>query len=205
MIQYTSDLSASFFTKLWAMCGRLKCAPLDLLGCWFNESTVRSTARNAAGNASGIFQVMPAIAAGLGWDPKDTDLTRYRLLDAEAQLEWAEKYYAPHAGKLVDATACYLANFLPALLAHAADPAYVLASHDLRSVVYWANRGFDRDNKGAIVVGDLTAAIQRACAGSRWGEIVARTNAAAPEPTEAEDVTELAALASEPPDLDDAG
>lgn len=205
MNQYTADLSDGFFAKLWAMCGRLKCAPLDLLGCWFNESTVRATARNANGNASGIFQVMPFIARGLGWDPKDVDLTRYRLLSAEEQLGWAEKYYGPHAGHLANATACYLATFMPGLLSHAGEPGYVLASHDLRSEDYWANRGFDRDNKGTIVVGDLTLAIQRACQGSRWGEIVARAKASQPATDLSAETAELAALASEPPELDDAG
>lgn len=203
MNQYTADLSDAFFVKLWDICGRLRCKPLDLLGCWMNESQLRSTARNASGNASGIFQLMPVIARGIGWDPRDTDLSRYRLLSAEEQLPWAERYYRPHAGLLVSATACYVANFLPALLPHAGDLSYILASHDLRPDVYWANRSFDRENKGTITVSDLKMAIGRACNGNRWAEVVARTNAAQPPPDVSAEVADLTALAAEPPDLDE--
>jgi hypothetical protein len=173
----TADLDDDFFTSLAAMAARLGASPKDFLAVWYNESGVRATARNKAGNASGIFQIMPAIARGLGWDPQDTDLTRYRLLTATEQLPWAEKYYRPHAGKLGGIAAVYLANFLPALLAHADDMAYVLASHDMRSAIYWANRSFDATNKGSIVVADLEAATVRACQGARWEEILERAEA----------------------------
>lgn len=205
MNQYTADLSDAFFTKMWVVCGRLKCCPLDLLKCWMNESGVRSTARNASGNASGLFQIMPAIARGLGWDPKDMDLTRYRLLSPEEQLDWASRYYGPHAGLLVNSAACYVATFMPAFLAHAADPAWVMASTDVRQEDYWANRSFDRDEKGKIVVGDLTLAIERACRGPRWEEIAARLAATQPAPDVSAEVAELQALAAEPPPLDDDG
>jgi hypothetical protein len=187
MNQYTADLSDGFFVKMWAISARLGCHPLDLLRCWMNESGVRSTARNPRGNASGLFQLMPAIARGIGWDPKDLDLTRYRLLSPEEQLDWAARYYGPHAGKLVDSAACYLATFMPAFLAHASDPAWVMASTEIRADDYWANLSFDQKQpdgkrKGEIVVGDLTLAIERACQGPRWEEIAARLAAAQPAP-----------------------
>lgn len=198
----TADLSDGFFEKMWMLAARLRCKPSDLLGCWCNESNLRSTAHNANGHASGIFQLMPAIARGLGWDPKDLDLTRYRLLTAEEQLAWAERYYAPHAGQLGTATACYLCTFLPALLSHAGEPGFVLASHECRSEVYWANRSFDRENKGSIVVGDLTMAIARACVGARWNEVLARLAAAEPMPDTQPEIAALAAIAAQPPPFD---
>ena len=180
MYAYTTDLSDGFFVKLWALCGELECSPLDLLGCWYSESGLHAAAHNHSGDASGIFQVMPSIAHGLGWDATDADLSRYRDLTAEEQLAWAQRYYAPHRGRLETAAACYVANFLPAFLPHADEPGYVLASTELRSTIYWANRAFDKANKGAITVGDLSAAIDRACTGPRWAEVVARVHASAP-------------------------
>jgi hypothetical protein len=179
---YTSDLSDGFFDKLWAMCAKLKCAPLDLLACWYSESGLHAAAHNASGgDASGIFQLMPIIARGLGWNPNDATLAGYRALSAEDQLPWAARYYAPHAGQLPSSTACYLANWLPAFLAHASDPTFVLASTTVRLTIYNANRSFDHGGRGSILVADLGAAITRACTGPRWEEIVTRTQASAPK------------------------
>src|SRR5258706_10444854 len=123
----SADLSDQFFVDFVDMCERLNCDPLDLLGVAAYESGVRANAHNRNGNASGLWQLMPATARGLGWNvASDPNLEAFRGLDAVEQLPWFEKYFSPHRGKLVSAAACYVATFLPALLSHAGDSTYIL-------------------------------------------------------------------------------
>lgn len=168
----TEDLSDGFFAEVRAMSARVGAAPLDLLGCWMNESGVRSNAWNRGGDASGIFQAMPATLHGLHFPG---DHTAFRLLTAEEQLVWAEKYYSAYRGRLWSAAACYVATFLPALLIHATEPQYVLCGiHGPFAWAYSPNRSFDHAGHGYITVQDLADAITRACVGPRWAEIAQR-------------------------------
>jgi hypothetical protein len=52
---------------LLPMAARLEADPLDLAGCWLNESGLDPKAHNPHGEASGINQLMPDTARGLGW------------------------------------------------------------------------------------------------------------------------------------------
>jgi hypothetical protein len=170
-------LSADFFAPFGTMCGRLECAPVDLLSVAASESRLNPSAHNLRGDASGLWQLMPSTAKGLGWDvTNDPHLAAFRSLSAEAQLPWWERYFSPHRGLLVSAAACYVATFLPALLSHAGNPDYVLCgARGPLSWAYAANQGFDPSHKGTILVSDLTAAIDRACAalGSVWTDALA--------------------------------
>lgn len=168
----TRDLSPAFFAKLLAIAGRLACSVWSLLGVMQNESGVFSTAHNPSADANGLIQFMGDTLRGLGWT---TGSAAFRELTAEQQLPYVEAYFAPHRGRLVSDAACYLATFLPALLNHAADPAYVLCgAHGPMAWAYAANKSFDHSGKGSIVVRDLADAIERACVGARWEEIVSR-------------------------------
>lgn len=165
-------LTAAFFAPFIAMCARLDVSPVDLLSVACNESRCSAEAHNPHGDASGLWQLMPSTARGLGWNvDADPHLDAFRALGAVGQLPWFEKYFAPHKGKLVSAAACYVATFLPALLAHAGDPSFVLCA--LGGPLEWAykaNKGFDPRGAGRITVSDLAAAIERASAamGATW-------------------------------------
>ncbi len=178
----TADLPDEFFAKVVEMCTLLGCAPLDLLGVATYESGVRAAAHNPNGDASGLWQLMPSSARGLGWNvTADPHLDAFRTLGPVGQLPWFQKYFLPYRGRLVSSGACYVAVFLPALLAHAGDPNFILcgASGPL-AWAYKANTNFDMAKTGVIRVSDLEAAIERARKnlGNRWLEIAERVDAA---------------------------
>jgi hypothetical protein len=154
-----------------------------------NESNVRANAWNPGGNASGLCQLMPGNMRGVGWtrttpDGKP-DHAAYRALPADEQLEYVFRFYEAYKGHLVTATNDYVATFLPACLTLSEAPTTVLCSHYIpppkrQSVFPWAydaNEGFDTAKKREIQRADLSAAINRACRGARWNEIVARIKA----------------------------
>lgn len=176
---HTSDWSDEDITELVAVAGRLQARPLDLAGCWMSESMLYPWAHNPHGDASGIFQAMPATLQGLGF--KD-GWRAFTELPVQEQLHWAEKYYAPHRGQLVSPGACYLATFLPALMAHAGEPTFVLCGRfGPHEPWYRANGGLDVNKDGWIKVQDLTDQIARVTTGPRWDEFANRVRDAAQE------------------------
>jgi Transglycosylase SLT domain len=189
----TTDLPDEFFSEVVAMCSRLGCAPLDLLGVAAYESGVHATAHNPNGDASGLWQLMPSSARGIGWGvAQDPDLADFRALGPVGQLPWFERYFQPYKGKLKSSSACYVAVFLPALLPHAGEPTFILCGESgPLAWAYKANSNFDTGKTGVIRVSDLQTAIQRASRnlGDRWSEIVERINAVvrAPPPVATND------------------
>lgn len=184
----TADISDDFFPKLRAMAALLEAEPLSLLAVWYSESGVRANAWNdnpkslppeKRWNASGIFQAMPATLKGLGYPG---DHASFRALSATQQLAWALRYYLPYRGKLGSIGAIYVANFLPALIDHAGDPAYVLTDRNGRLPwAYSPNAAFDANRDGRITVGELESAVRRNAKGPRLDELVARYDASAPD------------------------
>jgi hypothetical protein len=209
--KYTADIPDGFDAELCRIARVvLDCDPMDLARPLFNESGLSFKAHNPKGDASGIFQAMPFVLRGLGFtgaggytevpgayararmasdDATMKALDRalaaaFRTLDAGSQLDpWMAKYYAPHRGKLVNATAVYMATFCPAYLDKAGEPEWVICGSrpsDPRKNWYPVNIGLDPKRgdpptrKGWIEVRDLTAAIQRADQGPRWDELAVR-------------------------------
>ena len=199
MNTYTNDWQDSDIAELVALAGRLGAKPLDLAGCWMNESGLSTKAWNRNGDASGLFQLMPATARGLGFFG---DMATFRMLSVAQQLHWAEKYYGPHRGQLVTPGACYLCTFLPAYMPYAGRPLFVLCSPTLHPEWYQANLGFDHTHKGYINVQDLTDAMNRATVGPRWEEFAARVRAAMePLPDTLPEVNEMNRDAVTVPDV----
>ncbi len=181
----TSDVPDDFEGALVEMCVRLKCKPLDMVGCWYSESGVHSTAHNPGGDASGIFQAMPATLRNLGFPGTHED---YRKLTATEQLVWAEKYYAPYKGSLGSAASCYVSTFLPAFVKFSGNPDYVLCDNkDRLAWAYKANTVFDSDHDGRITVGEMQARIDYVTHGPRWDELVSRIAIANVKPEGVED------------------
>lgn len=175
--EFTADIPEDFEHAFLDVCTFLECAPLDLLGNWYSESSLRADAHNPAGDASGIFQAMPATLRGLGFSGTHED---FRKLTATEQLPWASRYYGPHKGLLISTAACYTATFLPALLPHAGDMLFILcAANGPLAWAYPPNKGaFDPEDKGYITVGDLARRIAAVTRGNRWEELKARILAA---------------------------
>jgi len=195
----TSDWTDDDLEKLDVICADLGGRALDLLSVMYSESGCKATALNdnpkvrrtkegaletvppdERYNAVGLIQFMPFILAGLGYHPEFGSRDRveaFRRLTVGQQLPFVRRYFQPHAGKLTNRVAWYMATFLPAYLAHADEPDYVLATKGaagFSGAVYTANAGFDADDDHVIVVNELDLAIERNCVGARWQEFVAR-------------------------------
>ena len=111
------------------------------------------------------------ILRGLGWTKGDAE---FRKLSAAEQMPFVRRYFLPYRGQLVNATAVYVATFLPALIKHAADPTYQLVVRGGRlGWAYAPNLGFDADHDGDIEVQELTQRLNR-CKDARWGEAIQR-------------------------------
>ena len=151
------------------------------LHVWASESNNDPSAHNPDGNASGLFQLMPATAKSLGYDTDaDPTLAAYRALSVAEQLTWATKYYATERPYLGTVGEFYTCTFLPAVAHLAYNPAFVLcAAGGPYAWAYRANPSFDRAKKGAITVQDLIDAADREY-GPRARGIAARVAAVGP-------------------------
>lgn len=183
----SADLPDSFFDRMSVIAMRYGWDPVHMLKVWMSESSLKPKAWNRMGNASGLFQLMPDTAKGLGWT---LGMDAFRMLTATEQVGWAERFYAQYKTYELDSPErFYLATFMPALLAikESRSPAFIICgSAGPFRIAYYANKVFDRDNKGFVTVGDLGAAIERAAVGFRWNEIVIRMAKAMDEATEPE-------------------
>lgn len=186
-IQYTLDHGSGpeFYDEQKQLCQQLGTTPIDMLSVWMSESGVHADAHNPNGHASGLNQLMPSTAKGLGWDvTNDPQLSLYRKLSARAQLDWVKKYYTPYAGKLLTVGHLYIATFLPKYLVDGTDiqPDTVLTAKDgPLGWAYEANAVFDENHDYKITVQELVDAVHRNCKGPRWTEIVARATGQIPE------------------------
>jgi hypothetical protein len=170
----TNDWTDDDLAAYVAFCASIGVDDLTVpITVWANESDNRTTAHNPNGDASGLCQMMPQTMRGLGYIG-DSNLADFRTLDVTGQLAWCQKYYAAHAGQIGTIARFYLATFLPALLSHGDDLAYVLCGQPgPMSWAYYANQGFDREHKGTITVGDLVRAAN-AAVGPRTRELISR-------------------------------
>lgn len=161
----------------------------DLLRVINSESACRADALNdnpkdrepdKRWNAAGLNQCMPAILQGLGFGTSLGPRARaeaFCRLSVTEQLPFVRRYFAPHAGKLVNVTAWYLANFLPAFLPHAVEPEFVLGASKAAGfggAVFAANASFDRDGDRKIQVRELGEAVIANFRGVRAGELARR-------------------------------
>ena len=149
------------------------------LQVWASESDNKAAAHNPNGNASGIFQLMPATAKDIGYNVRfDPTLAMFRAMPVAGQLDWARKFYGAHTGQVGTVASFYLCTFLPALLSCAADPTHVLAAKGgPLEWVYTANAAsFDPLHTGFITVQSLVDAAARAT-GPRTHELMDRVRA----------------------------
>jgi hypothetical protein len=143
---------------------------------WSSESDNKSAAHNLGGDASGIFQLMPATAKEIGYDTSlDPHLDHFRQLGVAGQMPWAAKFYAPHRGQVGTVARFYLCTFLPALLSCADDPTHVVAGKE--GPLAWAYAGnahaFDPQGTGVITVQSLVDRARRTT-GPRTVELIGR-------------------------------
>lgn len=165
-------LTDRFFAAVKALCGRLSCAPEDLLGVMESESGVQPWSQNPHGKATGLIQFMPATLVGLGWTAGPDEFAK---LGAEDQLPFVERYFAPHSAEgLGSAGRLYQATFLPATLPGSDESTVIAAPGGPNAEGYNSNKVLDTNRDGQITVGDLTARIDQVRRGPRWEALMRR-------------------------------
>jgi len=115
-VRFTSDHSWGFYEKLVALARRHNWQPIGILSVMQSEAGMRANPPHN-GPARGIIQFEPDILRGLGWSGTPDDFAG--SLDAEAQLQWVERYYTGWASILpanADALAFYAIGLAPGLV-----------------------------------------------------------------------------------------
>lgn len=179
---HTADLTDAFFVGMHAVAASIGTNPEFLLAVMNSESGIRASAHNPNGHASGLIQFMPATLVRLGWT---LGHEAFRRLSAEEQLPFVERYYRPFVAQGLNSTArLYQATFLPATLNRGSQPETVIVDVNANdnAFAYAPNRGLDRRGDGRILVGDLTAFVERAKNSARWREARDRLAAVVPGP-----------------------
>ena len=113
-----------------------------------------ATKNRAGSGATGLIQFTPDTAKRLG-----TTTEALAQMTPEQQLDYVEKYLAPHKGKLGTLKDLYLAILYPKAIGTSDDT--VLFTPDKNPTEYRQNAGLDTDKKGYVTVGDAVAAVQR--------------------------------------------
>lgn len=135
----------------------VKVPPMWLVSVFDRESSLDYSIVNSIG-ATGLNQLMPATAKGLG-----TDLDRYRT-DLNYQLSEMKKFYAPIRGKVRRAGDLYMFNFLPASVTQNVNMDLTLGQEGnldriwgiSKDSIYTNNRGLDYYKDGTITRGGVT-------------------------------------------------
>lgn len=195
----TADWREEDFTMLRAIAAEHGGHALDLLSVLFAESaaqpwqlndnpkfrrrrdgTIEPVPLDERYNAVGLNQCMPATLRGMGFRDELGPRARaeaFAQLSVTAQLPYVRRYFAAYRGKLHNATAWYLANFLPAYLDRATEPDFVLADEragGFSGAVFIANASFDANGDRKIQVRELGMAIVRNFRGARASELADR-------------------------------
>lgn len=163
------------FRAFAEMSQRLKMNPADLLIVLYSESGLRPNARNPAdvrqpAIAIGLNQIVRSTAHALGMS--DVEWQSMLSMSVNQQLPYVERYFRNipwvHDGNTFQTAAqVYEANFAPAFLSRGADPNIVLYRKE-QGLSYSLNKGFDRENKGYITLGDLGKAVERNSKGATF-------------------------------------
>lgn len=167
----TSDWSDADFVRLREDCAKLGCQVVDMLGAEYSESGCRADAMNDHSSATGRIQFM-ADSKGLYFG---YTRAQFAALGIGGQAPYCFRHFKPYAGRLNTPAAIYTAIFLPAFVAHSADPDYILVARGGKlGWAYSANAVFDENGDGHIQVYELERAIRRNAWGARWRELCAR-------------------------------
>lgn len=144
-IENTSD---AFRKKVLEIADRLLIDPNFLMAIMSFETggTFSPKVKNAAGSgATGLIQFMPPTAKGLG-----TTIEALEKMTAVEQLDFVEKHFAPHKGKLLTIEDAYMAVLFPKGIGKGKD--FVLFEKGTKN--YQQNIGLDVSGDGKITVGE---------------------------------------------------
>lgn len=169
------------FRVLEATARSIRANPADLLLPLTKESGLRQSAMNASSRASGLNQIMPSTARGLGIS--EAEFGEMPSQSIAKGLGYVRRYFHSlqwvregHAFR--SAAQVYEANFAPARLPLGTGRGVVLYRRGVDGRAYDDNRGFDVANKGTITMGDLADDLQKVASGSLYQGALARLRVA---------------------------
>ncbi|WP_275752234.1 transglycosylase SLT domain-containing protein [Hoeflea sp. YIM 152468] len=152
-IAWGARVSPGFKRKTIAVAHRLRMDPDHLMAIMAFE-TGRSfdpAVTNLAGSgATGLIQFMPATARALG-----TTTAALAGMTALDQLDYVEKYLAPHAGRIGDLPSAYMAVLYP----RAVDKPSGFVLFRKGSKAYKLNRGLDVNSNGQVTKAEAAAKV----------------------------------------------
>lgn len=152
-IAWGAKVSPAFKTKAHSIAAALALEADFLMSAMAFESgeTFSPSIRNRQSGATGLIQFMPAIARNLG-----TTVDELAAMTAEDQLDFVEKYFMPHQGKLQTLEDVYMAILWPAAIGK--PDSFVLFSAP--SVAYQQNKGLDADHDGNVTKQEAAAMVR---------------------------------------------
>lgn len=168
-----AEVTDNDLRKLAAVARSVGANPADLLLVLISESGLDPAAGAGRGErgAHGINQILGMYLPKFGWSGTIAD---FDAASIEAQLDVVQRFLGTARGQFGNATALYLYNFLPAYIAHANQPGFVLTRRAEGTGYYEGNTGFDVDGKGYITVQDITTHINKVRNLKRYRDLHAR-------------------------------
>jgi hypothetical protein len=145
----------AFKQSLLAMCGRLQVDPNFMMACMAFETgqSFSPSKANSISGATGLIQFMPSTAISLR-----TTTAELAQMTAVQQLDFVERYFNPHAGKLKTLSDVYMAILFPRAIGQL--ESFVLFA--LPTQAYVQNRGLDSNNDGQVTKAEAAAKVQQA-------------------------------------------
>lgn len=156
-IDVTTIQDPDFNKKLDKIAGMLGTTSKALLAVMKHESKVDPKARNPYSNATGLIQFMPDTARRLG-----TSIEDLAKMDGVQQLDYVYKYYKMTGVGDGSAGDLYMATFMPKYIGYPDN--FVLGKQGdpgFSGKVYAQNAALDRNQDGAISIGDVKNSIAR--------------------------------------------
>ena len=161
-----AKVSPSFKAKVIEVSRTLELNPDYLMACMAFESGESFSPKkvNTAGSgATGLIQIMPRTAKGLG-----TTTEKLAATTPEQQLDYVEKYLSAYKGKMHSLEDVYMAVLYPADIGK---PVFTGVFSD-PSVAYSQNKGLDTDKDGKVSIGKISVKIrseyEKSAAGKLW-------------------------------------
>jgi len=141
------NTNEAFRKKVLEIADRLLIDPNFLMAIMSFETggTFSPSIKNKQSGATGLIQFMPPTAKGLGTTIKDLE-----KMTAVAQLDFVEKHFAPHRGRLQSIEDAYMAVLFPRGIGKGKD--FVLFEKGTKN--YQQNSGLDLNADGRITVGE---------------------------------------------------
>ncbi len=159
------NTSEAFRKKVLEIADRLLIDPNFLMAIMSFETgaSFSPTVKNKQSGATGLIQFMPATAIGLG-----TTIAALEKMTAEKQLDFVEKHFAPHKGKLLSIEDAYMAVLFPKGIGKGRD--FVLFEKGTKR--YTQNSGLDVNGDGKITVGEACKKVSERLGTTSLGNIV---------------------------------